>query len=66
MAGNRNSGSAGGSDHWRVSVETVQKTGSDSAVLGIAVAHLLFAERTFDAAGDRVTNPDDGTQEDNG
>lgn len=37
--------------------------GSDSS-LGVAVSHLLFAERAVDAAGDRIADPDDGSQQD--
>jgi len=33
---------------------------------GVAVAHLLFAQRTFDSARDRIPDPDDGTQENEG
>ena len=34
--------------------------------LGVAVAHLLFAERAFDAAGNRVPEPDDGSEKQDG
>ena len=34
--------------------------------LGVAVAHLLFAERAFDATGDCIPKPDDGSEKQNG
>jgi hypothetical protein len=33
---------------------------------GVAVAHLLFAQRTFDAAGDRIADPDDRAKKKDG
>lgn len=33
---------------------------------GVAVAERLFAKRAFDAAGDSVPEPDDGSKEDDG
>lgn len=37
--------------------------GSDSS-LGVAVSHLLFAQRAVDSTGNGVTDPDDGSQQD--
>jgi hypothetical protein len=33
---------------------------------GVAVAHLLFAEGAVDPAGNRVPEPDDGSEQENG
>jgi hypothetical protein len=33
---------------------------------GVAVAHLLFAQRAVDTAGNRVTNPNDDAEQDDG
>lgn len=37
--------------------------GSDPG-LGVAVAHLLFAQRAVDSTGNGVTDPDDGSEQD--
>jgi hypothetical protein len=43
-------------------------TGSNTEPLksGVAVAHLLFTERAVNTAGNCVTDPDDGSQQDDG
>ena len=33
--------------------------------LSVPVPHLLFAKRAFDAAGNRISEPDDGSKKDN-
>ena len=34
--------------------------------LGVAVAHLLFAQRAFDATGDSIPKPHDGSEKQDG
>ena len=43
--------------------QLIRKNAATGAPSGVPIPHLILAESTLDSSGDRVADPDDGSEE---